>query len=167
MSAGREDAAMETIDLTPDSPLGMILRLLMSCLLGGALGIQREITRHPAGLRTHMLVALSSTGLVLVGLMLLENVGENANAELARIIQGIVTGVGFIGAGAIMREGFNVYGITTAASLWVACALGIMVGIDAFLLAALTAVIATILLLLPHRDENRRRGEVDQPKDPK
>ncbi len=141
----------------------MILRLLMSCLLGGSLGIQRELTRHPAGLRTHMLVALSSTGLVLVGLILLENAGENANAELARIIQGVVTGVGFIGAGAIIREGFSIHGLTTAASLWMACALGIIVGLDAFLLATVTATIAIILLLLPHHEEGKKARKNDQP----
>ncbi len=145
---------MDAIDLTPHTPWGIALRLLMACVLGGALGIQRELTRHPAGLRTHMLVALSSTGMVLVGLVLLENAGHDTNAELARIIQGLIMGVGFIGAGAIMREGLSIYGLTTAASLWAACALGIMVGMDAFLLATLTATIAIILLLLPHREEN-------------
>lgn len=153
---------MNLLDMNPNSPLEIILRLLMSCLLGGALGIQRELTRHSAGLRTHMLVALSSTGMVLVGLIITQNSGHNANAELARIIQGLVTGVGFIGAGAIMREGLSVHGLTTAASLWAACAIGIMVGTNALLLAASTAVISTILLLLPHHDDCKETGRNGQ-----
>jgi putative Mg2+ transporter-C (MgtC) family protein len=96
-----------------------------------------------------MLVALSSAGMMMLALMMRERTGAGSDIDVSRVIQGLVTGVGFIGAGAIMREGVSVYGITTAASLWVACALGIMVGLDAFMLAVATTIVATLLLLIP------------------
>ena len=123
-------------------------KLLLACVLGGVLGLEREMTHHPAGLRTHMLVALGSAGFVLTGFFLLTHLPKDVPISLSSIIQGIITGMGFIGAGAIMKEGLNIRGITTAASLWVASTVGLMAACGALFLAAATTMLALIALLL-------------------
>lgn len=92
-----------------------------------------------------MLVGLSAAGFVLVGARL----GLPGTTDPTRIVQGIITGVGFIGAGAIVKAGASIHGITTAASLWVAAALGIMVATDHYLIALFTAVIGAAVLAIP------------------
>jgi putative Mg2+ transporter-C (MgtC) family protein len=101
-------------------------RLGGAVLAGGILGINRDLHRKPAGLRTHALVSLGSAVVVVV---VLSTIGAEANA-LSRVIQGVVTGVGFIGAGVILRNDTEnrVAGLTTAASIWVAAVLGVACG---------------------------------------
>ena len=130
------------------SDLASMGKLGVACLLGGIIGLQREITHHPAGLRTHMLVALGSSGFMLTGFFLASHLPHELNLSLSSIIQGVVTGMGFIGAGAIMKEGINIHGITTAASLWVSSSVGLMCACGAFSLAASTTLFALIALLL-------------------
>ncbi len=119
----------------------VIFRLIVAAALGGALGYERETTGKAAGIRTHMLVALGAALFVLVPL----ETGADDQA-IARVVQGLVAGIGFLGAGAIVkgRQGEEIHGLTTAAGIWTTAALGMTVALG----HALTAVIATILALL-------------------
>jgi len=116
------------------------VRLLMAVLLGGLIGYEREQRRKAAGLRTHMLVALGAAVFVLAP-------AESGMeiADMSRVLQGVVAGIGFLGAGAIIkldREGI-IKGLTTAASIWMAAAIGITVGLG----REITAIMATVLAL--------------------
>jgi putative Mg2+ transporter-C (MgtC) family protein len=128
-----------------------IVKLLVSCFLGGILGLERELTRHPAGLRTHILVSLGSAAVMLMAFYLLKTLDVAVKFDPGRAIQGIITGMGFIGAGAIMKEGYSIHGITTAASLWVASAVGMLAGTGAYGLAIFTTLLATVTMAFSPR----------------
>jgi len=113
--------------------------LLISVLLGAIVGIEREITHKPAGLRTHMLVCLGSCLFTLVSI--------GFSVDPARIAAGIVAGIGFIGAGTIWSEKDKVQGITTAASLWATAAIGLATGIGDYPLAAAVTILVFLILL--------------------
>ncbi len=115
------------------------LSLILAVLLGGIIGIEREITHKPAGLRTHMLVCMGSCLFTIISV-------HEFNVDPARLAAGIVTGIGFIGAGAIIAERERVVGITTAASLWVTAAIGLTVGVGNYLLASLATLLVFIIL---------------------
>jgi putative Mg2+ transporter-C (MgtC) family protein len=117
----------------------LLLRLLLAAFLGGLLGLQRETSGKAAGLRTHMLVALGSALFVLVPMQ----AGMDSDG-LSRVIQGIVAGVGLLCAGSIMKSDHDhVRGLTTAAGMWMTCAIGIAVGTG----REMTAVLSTLLAL--------------------
>jgi putative Mg2+ transporter-C (MgtC) family protein len=118
----------------------LLVRLLVAALLGGLLGLERELAGKPAGLRTHMLVALGSALFVLVPLQ----AGMELD-DLSRVIQGLLSGIGFLCAGAILKgtRDDTVQGLTTAASLWMAAA----IGLSASLGRESTAVLVTLLTL--------------------
>ena len=118
--------------------LEIILRLLVSIVLGALVGYERELTHKPAGLRTHMLVSLGACLFTVIAI-------TQFSSDSARIISGIVTGIGFIGAGSIIAKG-RVQGITTAASIWVVAGVGIASGIGAYLFAAVTAILVFVIL---------------------
>ena len=128
--------------------LGEILvRLVVALALGGALGMERSYHGRPAGFRTHALVGLASGALMLVSVY--EAVwfqaapqGIHGAIDPTRMAQGIMTGIGFLGAGVIMRAGLTVRGLTTAASIWITAGIGILVGIGFFLPAVLTTGLA-------------------------
>ncbi|MCW4004013.1 MAG: MgtC/SapB family protein [Candidatus Bathyarchaeota archaeon] len=113
--------------------------LLIAVLLGAIVGIEREITHKPAGLRTHMLVCLGSCLFTLVSI--------GFSVDPARIAAGIVAGIGFIGAGTIWSEKDKVQGITTAASLWATAAIGLATGIGDYPLAAAVTILVFLILL--------------------
>jgi putative Mg2+ transporter-C (MgtC) family protein len=119
-------------------------RLVVAVLAGAVLGINRDLHHKPAGLRTHALVSLGSATACVVSLTA---VGADANA-VSRVIQGLVTGVGFIGAGVILHhdKDHRIYGLTTAASIWIAAALGAACGGGTWL-TVLLALALTILVL--------------------
>jgi putative Mg2+ transporter-C (MgtC) family protein len=127
--------------------LNIVLRLVAALAAGGIVGIERTYHGRPAGFRTHTLVCTASCLLMLVTVY--ESHWFNAGAaqrvvvDPTRMAQGIMTGIGFLGAGVIMREGLTVRGLTTAASIWITAAIGILVGIGFFLPAAL-ATAATL-----------------------
>ena len=107
----------------PDASLSeLVLRLFGACLLGGAVGYQREITGHPAGMRTHILVCVGAA------LFTITSIAFGGTSDPSRIAASIVTGIGFLGAGAIIRQGSSVKGLTTAASLWSTAAIGMALG---------------------------------------
>ncbi|MEW6307740.1 MAG: MgtC/SapB family protein [Bacillota bacterium] len=125
-------------------PLVVVSRLLVAFFLGGLVGLERESHRRPAGLRTHILVCVGSTIITLVSIDMLAIYGA---ADPGRIAAQVVSGIGFLGAGTILREGAIIRGLTTAASLWVIAAIGLAVGAGMFLPAALGAVLALVTLL--------------------
>jgi putative Mg2+ transporter-C (MgtC) family protein len=124
----------------------VVLRLLGALVLGGALGLERSYHGRPAGFRTHALVGLASGALMLVSVYEAEWFrspgGIRAAIDPTRMAQGIMTGIGFLGAGVIMREGLTVRGLTTAASIWITAGIGILVGIGFYLPAVFTTVLA-------------------------
>jgi putative Mg2+ transporter-C (MgtC) family protein len=127
-----------------------LVRLVLAAILAGAIGIERELREQEAGLRTHMLVCVGATMFMLVGvygwtgLELGNDIG--VVVDPARVASYVVSGIGFLGAGAIIRHGINVRGLTTAASLWVVAAIG--VGVGAGLYAFSLATTALVLLAL-------------------
>ncbi len=124
------------------------IRLLASLLMGGVIGLERAFYGRPAGLRTHTLVCISSCLLMLFGLFqdtLLSTMSiEAVRIDPTRMAQGIMTGIGFLGAGVIMKERFSIRGLTTAASIWITAAIGIILGLGFYF----PAVFATILTLI-------------------
>ncbi len=125
--------------------LEILLKLALSTLLAGLLGWEREKGKNPAGFRTHILVSLGATVFTLVPFLYLS--GGNYDA-VSRITAGIVTGIGFLGAGSIIRSGEHVRGLTTAASIWIAAAIGMAVGFGLYILAILASIFAFIVLKL-------------------
>ena len=126
----------------------IVLRLAMAALLGGVLGYERERQGKAAGVRTHMLVALGAALFVLVP----QQAGVS-DADMTRVIQGVVAGIGFLGAGSIIKNNDedSVKGLTTAAGIWLAAAIGIACGLGREATAVLSALLAlAILSLVPH-----------------
>ena len=119
--------------------------MLISLALATLMGWEREVKNKPAGLRTHVLVCLGSTMFVR---MAPYAVGSFANATIdpTRVIHGVITGIGFLGAGAILRRDGGVQGLTTAASVWMVAAVGVASGLEAYSLATTGAVMALIVL---------------------
>ncbi len=138
----------------PDSQLfiKVAIRLIAAMIFGAAIGLQRERVGKPAGLRTHVLVTLG-TCVFVVGC---EGFGMSSDG-LSRVIQGIVTGIGFIGAGSILKlnDERDVKGLTTAASVWMAAAIGVAVGLGGLGLAILATVLTLIILTFVGSFENR------------
>jgi putative Mg2+ transporter-C (MgtC) family protein len=130
------------------------LRLLFACVLGGLIGFERELRDREAGIRTHLLVSLGSALFTIVSAFgfheFLVNGGSVVRADPTRIAAQIVTGIGFLGAGAIIREGLSVRGLTTAATLWVVAAIGMACGAGYYWPAA-AATALTLFALWPLR----------------
>jgi len=124
-----------------------VLRLGAALLLGSILGLNRELHGKPAGLRTHALVCLGAAVATLVGLgPLAHSPDQNA---VSRVVQGILTGVGFLGAGVILRDPMgHVTGLTTAATIWICAVLGIVCGLGYWVLLGTSVVITVLVLLL-------------------
>jgi putative Mg2+ transporter-C (MgtC) family protein len=135
----------------------VVVRLLAAALLGAVVGIQRERAGKAAGLRTHMLVALGAALLLLAG----EEAGMTS-ANLASVVQGVVTGIGFLGAGAILKdkEDLEIRGLTTAAGIWLTAGVGVAAGLGRWGTAAVAAAASWIILAIVGRWE--RRLEVNE-----
>jgi putative Mg2+ transporter-C (MgtC) family protein len=118
------------------------IRLIISAVLGGVIGLEREIHGHPAGMRTHLLVSLGS-GLFTVLSIFGFPAAEGAPLDPSRVAAQIVSGIGFLGAGAIIKDGFTVRGLTTAASLWATAAVGMAAGAALHVIA----VVATVIIV--------------------
>jgi putative Mg2+ transporter-C (MgtC) family protein len=126
-----------------DDPL---VRLLLATLLGGIIGWERFVDIKPAGLRTHTLVCLGSAAFVLSSEQVLQKMGVNPY-HVTRVIQGVITGIGFLGAGTILqtRDG-SVRGLTTAATIWLVSGIGIAVGLGDLRIAIVSTLIAIVVL---------------------
>jgi putative Mg2+ transporter-C (MgtC) family protein len=131
------------------SDLELLGRLLLAGVLGGAVGAERELADQPAGLRTHMLLTIGACLFTLISAY-----GFGGPADPSRLAAQIVTGIGFLGGGAIVRHGLTVRGVTTAASIWATTAIGVAVGAGRYLLAAggTVLVVATLVGLRALRD---------------
>jgi putative Mg2+ transporter-C (MgtC) family protein len=153
------------------SHLDLAGRLLLAALLGGLVGFERERHNRPAGLRTHILVCVGATLIMMVSVYGFG--GDGAQGDQARIAAQVVSGIGFLGAGTIMRQGSIIRGLTTAASLWVVAAIGLAVGIKLHIAAvAATALVLVSLYSLSGVESYLARGRckkslwiraVDQP----
>ena len=133
------------------SKLELVLRLIAALLLGGAIGFEREVTGQVAGLRTHMCVALGAALFAIVSAFGFEEfvrirAESNLQVDVTRVASNIVTGIGFLGGGAIIKEGATVRGLTTAASLWVTAAVGTTVAMGEYLVAAVCTVALVLSL---------------------
>jgi putative Mg2+ transporter-C (MgtC) family protein len=147
----------------------VLLRLVLAGILGGAIGAEREIREREAGLRTHMLVAIGAALFTIVSAYAWTDFTFSAQSGITydptRIAAQIVTGIGFLGAGAIIRQGLSVRGLTTAASLWVVAAIGIAAGAGYYSGAVITTIVVLVSLwplrIAAHRIFERiRPGEL-------
>jgi putative Mg2+ transporter-C (MgtC) family protein len=123
------------------------LRLLLAAALGAVIGFEREKRHKPAGLRTHILICLGSALFTVVSIM-----GFTGPVDPSRVAAGVVTGIGFLGAGVIfrgMRGDVHVVGLTTAASIWITAAIGIAAGAGMYIIATVVAIVTLIVLFLP------------------
>lgn len=127
--------------------MDIILRLLLAAVLGAGIGYQRERCNKPAGLRTHILISVGAALFTVVSLFGF----SDGVVDPSRVAAGVVTGIGFIGAGVIFRgmRGDYVMGLTTAASVWIAAAIGLAAGVGMYLIATVVAVIAVLVLMIP------------------
>lgn len=121
-------------------------RIVLAVILGGIIGLEREKKGRNAGLRTHILVCTGSSLIMLVSLYIFEMYQGKVPVDPSRIAAGVVTGIGFLGAGTIMGSSEGVRGLTTAASIWVSSAIGLAVGCGFFAAAAITTVVTFITL---------------------
>ena len=149
-------------------------RLLLAAILGGALGFERESAGKAAGMRTHMLVAIGAAMFLMA-----VNLAGGGSSESSRVIQGVVAGIGFLGAGAIVKgkPGEEIYGLTTAASIWMTAAIGVTAGEGHASTAILSAVLAVLVLAAMQRwcgglhpnghghERGSHRGEAELRKD--
>ncbi|MBG0784586.1 MAG: MgtC/SapB family protein [Anaerolineaceae bacterium] len=138
------------------SEVQIILRVLVGAALGAVIGLERERDNQPAGLRTHMILVIGAT----LAMVLSVNLGylyarPGTPADPARLAAQVISGIGFLGAGAILRYGFNVKGLTTATSLWTMAIVGLTVGAGYYLVGVVTTAIMLLVLGLLNVIENR------------
>lgn len=131
--------------------LEMVGRLMLAGLLGGLIGLEREAQGQPAGLRTHMVVALGACLIMLVSFYV--HSLEPQRADPGRIAAQVVTGIGFLGAGAILRFGMTIKGLTTAACLWTAAAIGLAAGCGYWKAAVVTSILTLLTIFILDRLE--------------
>lgn len=150
---------LSTVMLKPEQ---IAVRLLVAMLLGAIIGTEREYTHRPAGMRTHMLVALGACAVMITGQMIFcQYYPLGATPDPARLAAQVIAGVGFLGAGTILRDGTSIKGLTTAASVWTVACLGVAVGAGLYIIAVVGVVLMMVTLvvferiqakLLKHRD---------------
>ncbi len=124
----------------------LFLRLVLSCVLGGIIGYERQSRRKSAGLRTNVLVCLGSCLIMVMSVEMYQEVEGKTNADPARLAAQVVSGIGFLGAGAIMKEGLSVTGLTTAACLWVVAGVGLAVGAGFYAGALISTALVFVTL---------------------
>ena len=155
---------MEMVSV-PESSLVAIGRLGLAAVLGAAVGLNRELSAKPAGLRTHALVSLGAALLTLIGLALTDPSDTETFGAASRVLQGLIAGVGFIGGGVILRreESKEVHGLSTAASIWIVSAIGVGAGCGLWRTSGAAVVLALVILALGDPIDrllrNRRREE--------
>ncbi|WP_377887121.1 MgtC/SapB family protein [Alkalihalobacillus sp. R86527] len=142
---------MEVLNITLADNFGTIsLRILIAAVLSGVIGSEREFKRHPAGFRTHILVGVGACLMMLLSLFGFEDYNEthaNINFDPSRIPSYVISGIGFLGAGTILANGWTVRGLTTAASIWVVAGIGLVVGVGMLYEAVFTTLIVVLSLV--------------------
>ncbi len=149
---------MNDVNILSDYNLICLSRIGLSILLGFLLGLERELTGKFAGLRTHILVCVGACLFTVLSIYSFKIPSEIAVAGIndpARIAAQIITGIGFIGAGTVMRSGTNIIGITTAATLWICAAVGMACGAGEFIIATITTIASVLVLILIRIFEKR------------
>lgn len=142
---------------TEIAPLDMLLRLSVAAGLAMFLGLERELRRKPAGLRSHMLVSLGAAAFIIIGMSVLFATAEgdpSARIDPTRVVEGVVGGIGFLGAGSIIRSGGQIQGITTGASIWLSGAIGVAAGMNNFYLAGMVTGLALVIMVVLGRFEH-------------
>lgn len=143
-------------------PLEMLVRLTAAVGLALLLGLERELRGKAAGLRSHMLVSLGAAAFIMMGLHILFATGEgdpSARIDPTRIVEGVIGGIGFLGAGSIIQSRGNIQGITTGASIWTAGAVGVACGIGNLALAGMVTLMALIIMaVLGHFEREVIKG---------
>jgi len=134
------------------------MRLVAATLIGGGIGLNREMKHRPAGLKTHALVGLGAA-LITMMMAALTGFDHPDSQAMSRVIQGVIAGIGFLGGGAILKDGDEVRGVTTAATIWVVAALGVACGAGYFAAALIALVIALAVLILGNRIEGFFSGK--------
>ncbi|NWN90268.1 MgtC/SapB family protein [Marinobacter adhaerens] len=137
--------------------MDMAVRLLAAAGLALLLGLERELRGKAAGLRSHMMVSLGSAAFIIMGMHILFATAEgdpSAQIDPTRIVEGVIGGIGFLGAGSIIQSRGSVQGITTGASIWVAGAIGVASGLGNFALAGMVTVMALIIITVLGRFEH-------------
>ena len=137
----------------------MVIRLVAAAAFASIIGLERELNDRPAGLRTHMLVSLGAAAFLLVGYEILFATAQgdpSARIDPTRIVEGVVGGIGFLGAGSIIQGRGSVHGITTGAAIWIAGAIGVACATGNFVLAALVTAIALVIVLALGYFENKK-----------
>lgn len=140
------------MDFLPDDYLVITLRLMMAALLSGLIGMEREMKKQPAGLRTHLLVGIGACLMMLLSITGFDHFLKNSTGPIqfdpSRIPSYVISGIGFLGAGTIIVHGKSVKGLATAASIWVAAGLGLVVGIGMYYVAVLATFIVLVVLFV-------------------
>jgi putative Mg2+ transporter-C (MgtC) family protein len=150
------------------SEIDIVIRICLGFTAGGIIGFERSSRHQVAGLRTHILIALGATCLMLLSIWLPQQLGSG---DPGRIAAQVVSGMGFLGAGAIIRLGNNIRGLTTAASLWLTAAIGMTIGAGLYFAALITEAFALITLFLLNKierkifpeDNNKKNENAEKP----
>jgi putative Mg2+ transporter-C (MgtC) family protein len=133
--------------------IDIVIRLCLAFAGGGIIGFERSYRRQVAGLRTHILIALGAASLMLLSIWIPQNFSERGDP--GRIAAQVVSGIGFLGAGAIIRLGSNIKGLTTAASLWLTAAIGLTIGAGMYITAITAEILALVTLFVLHKVEDK------------
>ena len=142
----------------------IVLRLLLAVLLSGLVGLEREAKGRAAGFRTHILVCLGSTLIMMTGIFMAEHYrGSGMDVDPSRLAAQVVSGIGFLGAGTIIQFRDSVRGLTTAASVWAASGVGLAVGAGFYIGACATTVIVLVVLHVLHDFESRVSAKIKPP----
>ncbi len=145
----------------------VLIKLGLALLLGGAIGIEREISHKPAGFRTNVLICLTSAMVMILAEKFTADTGTGPDSVM-RVAAGVITGVGFLGAGAIIQSRGSIHGLTTASVIWAVAGLGLVIGAGYFIEAALFAAVVIVTLIVfrkieklfghVHEDDNHHAG---------
>lgn len=136
--------------------MDMLIRLSVAAGLGLLLGLERELRGKAAGMRSHMLVSLGSSAFIMMGLDIMFSTAAgdpSARIDPTRIVQGVIGGIGFLGAGSIIQSRGSIQGITTGASIWTSGAIGVACGIGNFVLSGMVTMLALIIMVVLGRFE--------------
>lgn len=145
----------EVINSTKITVESATLKLLLSLIAGGLIGLNRERHNQAAGFRTHILICVGSTLLMIISIYIPQAYFDFKNGDPGRIAAQVVSGIGFLGAGAIIRLGTNIRGLTTAASIWLISAIGLCIGAGLYLIALATVIIVLFTLVFLERIESK------------
>jgi putative Mg2+ transporter-C (MgtC) family protein len=150
---------MDFINLFTDHPevnyYTITLRLVLSMILGGAIGWERETRRQQAGLRTHVIICMGAALLMLISIFIPQTFADFQDGDPGRIAAQVVSGIGFLGAGAIFSLGGSIRGLTTAATIWVVAAIGLAVGSGMYSGAILSTILILFVLVILGKIERR------------